>query len=392
MTAVSSKLTRPRELSRRAGAMPGSAIREIMALAATRPDVIHLEVGEPDFGTPEHIITAAFEAVRAGATKYTGNAGRPQLREQIATRVRERTRRSVVAEQVIVTVGAIGALYTALMSVLDTGDEVLIPDPGWPNYEAIAVLAGARPVRYPLLAHNGFVPDPDEIASRIGVRTKAVLLNSPGNPTGAVFPAEIVAAIGALAESTGVYVVSDEIYEDIVFDNRRHVSFLDHTPSDRVFVIGGASKSYAMTGWRLGWLICPSAAAVLASKLQEPVVSCAPSPSQAAAQAALAGTQTVVEQGRRLFERRRDLFLDVLGPTGAVAARPGGAFYGLVHIGDEAESALAFAKRLLVESGVAVVPGETFGATTARMARLAFTIDDADLHTGLERLRAFLSR
>jgi aspartate/methionine/tyrosine aminotransferase len=392
MTAVSSKLTRPRELSRRAGAMPGSAIREIMALAATRPDVIHLEVGDPDFGTPEHIITAAFEAVRAGATKYTGNAGRPQLRERIAARVRERTRQSVVAEQVIVTVGAIGALYTALMSVLDTGDEVLIPDPGWPNYEAIAVLAGARPVRYPLLAHNGFVPDPDEIASRIGARTKAVLLNSPGNPTGAVFPAEIVAAIGALAESTGVYVVSDEIYEDIVFDNRRHVSFLDHTPSDRVFVIGGASKSYAMTGWRLGWLICPSAAVVLASKLQEPVVSCAPSPSQAAAQAALAGTQTVVEQGRRLFERRRDLFLDVLGPTGAVAARPGGAFYGLVHIGDEAESALAFAKRLLVESGVAVVPGETFGATTARMVRLAFTIDDADLHAGLERLRAFLSR
>ena len=371
--------------------MPGSAIREIMALAATRADVIHLEVGEPDFGTPEHIITAAFEAVRAGATKYTGNAGRPQLREQIATRVRERTRRSVVAEQVIVTVGAIGALYTALMSVLDAGDEVLIPDPGWPNYEAIAVLAGAHPVRYPLLAHNGFVPDPDEIASRIGVRTKAVLLNSPGNPTGAVFPTEIVAAIGALAERTGVHIVSDEIYEDIVFDNRRHVSFLDHTPSDRVFVIGGASKSYAMTGWRLGWLICPSAAAVLASKLQEPVVSCAPSPSQAAAQAALAGTQTVVEQGRRLFERRRDLFLDVLGPTGAVAARPGGAFYGLVQIGDEAESALAFARHLLVESGVAVVPGETFGATTARMVRLAFTIDDADLRTGLKRLRAFLS-
>jgi aspartate/methionine/tyrosine aminotransferase len=247
-------------------------------------------------------------------------------------------------------------------------------------------------VRYPLLAHNGFVPDPDEIASRIGARTKAVLLNSPGNPTGAVFPAEIVAAIGALAERTGFYVVSDEIYEDIVFDKRRHVSFLDHTPSDRVFVIGGASKSYAMTGWRLGWLICPSAAAALASKLQEPIVSCAPSPSQAAAQAALVGTQTVVEQGRRLFERRRDLFLDVLGPTGAVAARPGGAFYGLVHIGDEAESALLFAKRLLVESGIAVVPGETFGATTARMVRLAFTIDDADLHTGLERLRAFLRR
>jgi DNA-binding transcriptional MocR family regulator len=198
------------------------------------------------------------------------------------------------------------------------------------------------------------VPDPDEISSRIGARTKAILLNSPGNPTGAVFPVEIVAAIGALAERTGVYIISDEIYEDIVFDGRRHVSFLDHTPTDRVFVIGGASKSYAMTGWRLGWLICPQAAATLASKLQEPVVSCAPSPSQAAAEAALAGTQAVVEAGRRLFERRRDLFLEILGPTGAIAARPGGAFYGLVRIGDNAESALAFAKRLpVIRSGPA---------------------------------------
>src|SRR5262249_24535902 len=159
MTAVSSRLISPRQLSRRADAMPGSAIREIMALAATRADVIHLEVGEPDFGTPEHIITAAFAAVRAGATKYTGNAGRPQLRERSAARVRERTRQSVGADQVIVTVGAIGALYTALMSVLDAGDEVLIPDPGWPNYEAIAVLAGPRPLRSPLTAHNGFAPD-----------------------------------------------------------------------------------------------------------------------------------------------------------------------------------------------------------------------------------------
>jgi aspartate/methionine/tyrosine aminotransferase len=391
MTDLSSKLIRPRELSRRAGAMPRSAIREIMALAAERPDVIHLEVGEPDFITPEHIITAAFAAVRGGATKYTGNAGRPQLREQIAARVRARTRAAVTADHVIVTVGAIGALYTALMSVLDAGDEVLIPDPGWPNYEAIAVLAGAHAVRYPLSAKAGFVPDPEDIARRIGPRTKAILLNSPGNPTGTVLPLETVAAIGALAERTGIYVVSDEIYEDILFDGRRHVSFLDHAPADRVFVVGGASKSYAMTGWRLGWLIAPPPAVPLAVKLQEPVVSCAPTPSQVAAEAALAGPQTVVEAGRRLFEARRDIFLDVLGPTGAIAARPHGAFYGLVHIPAGAANALAFAKRLMIERGVAVVPGDTFGSTTARMVRLAFTTDDASLRRGLERLREALA-
>jgi aspartate/methionine/tyrosine aminotransferase len=367
MTVLSSKLCHPRELSRRADAMPRSAIREIMALAASRPEVVHLEVGEPDFATPEHITTAAFMAVRAGATKYTGNAGR------------------------FVTVGAIGALYTALMSILDAGDEVLIPDPGWPNYEAIAVLAGARAVRYPLSAKAEFLPDPDDIARRIGPRTKAVLLNSPGNPTGAVFPAETAAAIGALAERTGIHIVSDEIYEDIVFDGCRHVSFLDYAPADRVFIVGGASKSYAMTGWRLGWLIAPPAAAPLAVKLQEPIVSCAPTPSQIAAEAALVGTQSVVEEGRRLFERRRNLFLDVLGETGAIAARPRGAFYGLVDIPRNSENALAFAKRLLIERGVAVVPGDTFGATTARMVRLAFTTDDVSLRKGLEHLRELLA-
>jgi aspartate/methionine/tyrosine aminotransferase len=390
MTAVSSMLAPPRALSRRADAMPRSAIREIMALAASRSDVIHLEVGEPDFATPAHISAAAFAAVQAGATKYTGNAGRLQLRDLIAARVRARTRAAVTAEHVIVTVGAVGALYTALMSVLDAGDEVLIPDPGWPNYESIAVLAGAKAHRYPLPARDGFIPDPDDIARRIGPRTKAILLNSPGNPTGAVFPADVVAAIGALAERAGVYIVSDEIYEDIIFDGLRHTSFLDHAPADRVFIVGGASKSYAMTGWRLGWLIAPFAAAPLAVKLQEPVVSCAPTPSQIAAEAALAGPQTAVDEGRRLFERRRDLFLAALGQTGAIAARPRGAFYGLVEIPKDAEHALAFAKQLLVERAVAVVPGDTFGASTARMVRLAFTTDDASLRQGLAHLRDVL--
>jgi aspartate aminotransferase/aminotransferase len=391
MTVLSSKMEHPRELSSRADTMPRSAIREIMALAASRRDVIHLEVGEPDFATPKHIVTAAFAAVRAGATKYTGNAGRLQLRELVAARTRARTHVNVAVDHVIVTVGAIGALYTALMSILDVGDEVLIPDPGWPNYEAIAVLAGARAVRYPLSAKAEFLPDTDDIARRIGPRTKAILINSPGNPTGAVFPTETAAAIGALAERTGIHIVSDEIYEDIVFDGYRHVSLLDHAPRDRVFVVGGASKSFAMTGWRVGWLITPPAAAPLAVKLQEPVVSCAPTPSQAAAEAALMGTQDVVEEGRRLFERRRNLFLDVLGSTtGAIAARPRGAFYGLVNIPRGTENAMAFAKRLVIERGVAVVPGDTFGITTARMVRLAFTTDDASLRKGLERLREVL--
>lgn len=359
-----------------------------MALAAGRSDVIHLEVGEPDFGTPEHIIAGAFAAVRAGATRYTGNAGRPSLRAAIAKRATERSGVEVRAEEVVVTVGAIGALYLALMAVIDSGDEVLIPDPGWPNYEAIVVLAGGTPVRYPLPASRDLVPDPDDIAKRITPRTKAILLNSPGNPTGSVLPVDVVAAIGTIAVRTGVYIVSDEIYEDIVFDGARHVSFLEHTPRDRLFVIAGASKSYAMTGWRLGWLICPATAVPIAEKLQEPVVSCPPTPSQVAAEAALAGSQDVVTEGRCLFQRRRDIFMAEIGPTGMAAAHPRGAFYGLVKISDRHESALAFARSLLLEKGVAVVPGDTFGPSTARMVRVAFTIEDDKLREGLRRLAA----
>jgi aspartate/methionine/tyrosine aminotransferase len=372
-------------LSKRADLIPRSAIREIMALAAGRNDVIHLEVGEPDFGTPSHIIEGAFEAVRGGATRYTGNAGRPTLRAAIAARAARRGT-SVAPERAIVTVGAIGALFTALMTVVDSGDEVLIPDPGWPNYEAIVVLTGGIPVRYPLPESNNFVPDPDDLLSRIGQSTKAILINSPGNPTGAVFPLDVVRRIGAIAAQTGAYLISDEIYEDIVFDDAHHESLLEHTPEDRLFIISGVSKSYAMTGWRLGWLICPSHAIAIAEKLQEPVVSCAPTPSQVAAETALDGPQDSVETGRRLFQRRRDIFMNVLSPTGIVAGHPRGAFYGLVKLGDRHPSALDFARKLLIEENVAVVPGDTFGASTSRMIRLAFTIEDDRLTEGLRRI------
>jgi aspartate/methionine/tyrosine aminotransferase len=187
-----------RRASQRAAEMPRSAIREIMALAAGRPNVIHLEVGEPDFSTPQYIIDAAFKAASIGWTKYSPNAGLPALRRQVATRAsRHGGEQPVVPQQVVITTGAIGALYSALMAVIDVGDEVLIPDPGWPNYEAIVHLAGAKPVRYQQSASRGFLPDAAEIADLITPRTKALLINTPGNPSGAVFPAGLMAEIAA---------------------------------------------------------------------------------------------------------------------------------------------------------------------------------------------------
>ena len=372
--------------SRRAAGMPRSAIREIMALAAGREDVIHLEVGEPDFSTPLPIIEAAFAAARAGFTKYSPNAGLPSLRERVAQRVSAAWQQHVAPDRIIVTTGAIGALYSALMSVADAGDEVLISDPGWPNYEAIVHLAGAVPVRFALPGGRAFLPDPAEISALITPRTKAIVINSPGNPTGAVFPASLMAQICDIARRTGIYVVSDEIYEDIIFEGE-HVSAGAIGPPDRVFVVSGFSKTYAMTGWRLGWLVCPSALAPIAAGLQEPVTSCASTISQQAGEAALAGDQETVRLFRDAFRRRRDLVADMFGNTGLLPLIPEGAFYALIDIASTRRGSLDFARDLLVSRNTAVVPGITFGPSCDRYVRIAFTIADEALREGLARLR-----
>jgi aspartate/methionine/tyrosine aminotransferase len=366
--------------------MRRSAIREIMALAARRPNVIHLEVGEPDFPTPAPIIDAAFAAARAGFTKYSPNAGLPPLRRQIAERVSRHYRAAPpTADQIVVTTGAIGALYSALMAVVDTGDEVLIPDPGWPNYEAIVHLAGATSVRYQLQATRSFWPDPAEIAGLITARTKALLINTPGNPTGAVFPAALMAEIGEIVGRAGIYLVSDEIYEDIVFEGE-HLSAAAHAPPDRVFIVSGFSKSYAMTGWRLGWLICPPILSSVAASLQEPVTSCASTIAQKAGEAALAGDQESVVEFCAIFKRRRDIVVDVFGNTGLLPATPQGAFYALIDISATGLRSVEFAKELLTACDTAVVPGVTFGPSCDRYVRIAFTTSDELLREGLRRL------
>jgi aspartate/methionine/tyrosine aminotransferase len=370
--------------------MPRSAIREIMALASGPPNVIHLEVGEPDFSTPRHIIDAAFEAARAGWTKYSPNAGLPLLRELVARRAARNGRgQAPTADQVVITTGAIGALYSAMMAVIDPGDEVLIPDPGWPNYEAIVHLAGAKPVRYQQQAACGFLPDAAEIAGLITSRTKALLINTPGNPSGAVFPPGLMAQLGEIVARTGIYLVSDEVYEDIVFENA-HVSAAADALPDRVFIVSGFSKSYAMTGWRLGWLICPPRLSSIVASLQEPVTSCASTIAQKAGEAAVAGDQSCVAELREIFRRRRDSVIEVFGNTGLLPVTPQGAFYALIDIRSTAQRSLEFAKGFLISRNTAVVPGVTFGPHCDGYVRVAFTTSDQQLREGLQRLRAHI--
>jgi len=371
--------------------MPRSAIREIMVLASARSNVIHLEVGEPDFSTPLPIVDAAFAAARAGFTKYSPNAGLTSLRERVARRIGNAWGKPVTGERVIITTGAIGALYSALMAVTDAGDEVLIPDPGWPNYEAIVHLAGAVPVRFSLPARRRFVPDPAEIASLVTPRTKAIVINSPCNPTGAVFSASLMADICEIARRTGIYIVSDEVYEDIIFEGV-HASTGAIGPADRVFVVSGFSKTYAMTGWRLGWLVCPQGLASIAAGLQEPVTSCASTIAQKAGEAALDGDQTSAGEFRNAYMRRRDILIDVFGNTGLLPAIPQGAFYALIDIGTTGLRSLEFARDLLARCDTAVVPGITFGPSCDRYVRVAFTIADTELREGLQRLRTHIEK
>jgi aspartate/methionine/tyrosine aminotransferase len=273
--------------------------------------------------------------------------------------------------------------------VIDPGDEVLIPDPGWPNYESICHLAGAKAVRYALPAARGFLPDPDAIRRQINARTKALLLNSPGNPSGAVFAPELVREFARLAAETGVYLISDEIYEDMIFEGR-HESIGAHDVDDRALVISGFSKSYAMTGWRLGWIVCPAHIAPLAAGLQEPVVSCAPTMIQKAGEAALAGDQSCVRELCDTYRRRRDVVIEVFGQTEYLPVAPNGAFYALIDVARSGMRSLDFAKALLAREDVAVVPGVTFGPQCDRYVRVAFTVPDPTLRDGLTRLRRFL--
>jgi aspartate/methionine/tyrosine aminotransferase len=378
-----------RQASSRAASMPRSAIREIMALAAERSHVIHLEVGEPDTSTPQDIIESSFKAARSGWTKYTSNAGLLSLRNMVAQRTSLGWDKDVGPEQVVITTGAIGALFSALMSIIDAGDEVLIPDPGWPNYEAILHLAGATPMRFTLSAQQGFLPGASEIARLITPRTKAIVINTPGNPTGAVFPRFLMEEIADIAQRTGMYVVSDEVYENILFEGV-HVSAGSLCSPDRVFVISGFSKTYAMTGWRLGWLICPPALSAIAAGLQEPVTSCASTIAQKAGEAALAGDQRCVEETRATFLRRRDILVEIFGNSSLLPVIPNGAFYALIDITSTGYRSLDFAKNFLLAHDTAVVPGITFGPSCDGFVRVAFTTDDDSLREGLTRLRAYI--
>ena len=353
--------------------IPASGIREIFDLALGRDDVLHMEVGEPDFNTPAHIIDAALASARAGSG-YTATAGIQAVRAAAAARVARVHGIDVDPSRMLITHGAVNALSSAIAACVEPGTDALIPDPAWPGYEMMVLASGGDCVRYPLRAANGFLPDPDEIERLITPRTKVMVVNTPANPTGAVVPDADLERIVAIARRAGVLVVSDEVYDEMIFDGRTPQSLVGIDP-EWVAGVWSCSKTYAMTGWRVGFMAVPEALVVPVIRLQESVITSVSTVVQAAALAAFEGPQDCVVEMRDTYERRRDLLMGLLDQAGIAYVKPGGAFYLMLSLADGAD-ARAAALDLVRNDGVAVAPGTAFGAVACSALRFSLAASE----------------
>jgi aspartate aminotransferase len=367
--------------------MPRSGIREIMEAASGHAGVIRLEVGEPDFPTPAHIVEASHVAAMEGHTGYTASAGIPQLRAALATKVRKRNGYAVAPEQVIVTQGGVEAMYASLLTLTEPGDEVLMPDPAWPNFLMMARLLRLRAVTYPLSEDAGFIPTIDTLESLVTDRTTLMVLNSPSNPLGAVVGRERMTELLEFAARHELWTISDECYDQITFDDT-FVSAATIAPESVVSVYT-FSKTYAMTGWRIGYAVAPRALAPTLAKCQEPLISCVSTPTQFAALAAVTGPQDVVAAMLDAYRERRDLALAVIQGSPLHAVTPRGAFYLWVNVRSIGLPSRDVAFRLLAEHGVAVAPGIAFGAGGEGFVRVSLAASAENLTEGLRRLVDF---
>ena len=359
-----------------------SGIRRMFEAAP--PHAINLGLGEPDFDPPREVVDAICDAVRNGMNHYGPSAGLAALRDKVAERYRDRDP-TTARENVLITGSGSEGLMATAMALYNPGDEVLVPNPGFVLYAPHARLMGATPVPYSLLERNRFVPDVGELERLVTRRTKAIVVNSPSNPTGGVFPAKVVDAIVDLAERHRLTIVSDEVYEEIVYD-RSFASFWGRSP--RVVVVNSFSKTLAMTGWRIGYLVAPTALAPDLNKMHYHIMACPPTPAQVGALAGLTSSGPAVRAMAREFRARRDLVVRLLGRIpGVEIVPPSGAFYAFPQfdwLPSTSEIALA-----LVQRGVITTPGEAFGSLGAHHLRISFAASRANLEKGLEILAQY---
>jgi aspartate aminotransferase len=364
------------------------------ALEATGRSIVHLEIGEPDFDTPANAREAAKRALDEGFTHYAPFGGILPLREAIAADATARKGFAVTPERVFVTVGGKGVMVYAILAVVDPGDEVIVPDPGYPIYESLTRFVGATPVPIPIRMENEFRLDVDELASLVTDRTKLIVLNSPANPTGGVLTGDDIERIAELAVAHDLLVLADEIYGRILYDGMEHVSIASLPGmAERTIVLDGFSKTYAMTGWRLGYAIVPPALVEPYGTLIINTISCAPTFVQMGALEALTGPQEPIAAMVEEFRARRNLIVDGLNAIpGIRCLSPHGAFYVFPDISGTGLSGTELTHRLLHEAGVCVLAGTAFGGVGTSHIRISYANSRENLAEALRRIGDFVAK
>jgi len=388
-------------LSERAGAIKRSPTLALTARVAQLrregADIISFGAGEPDFPTPEYIAEAGITAIREGYTRYADSAGFPELREAISATYQRENHLRYSPDEVIVSCGAKHAVYNALMVLCNPGDEVIVPAPHWPTYLEQIRLAGATPVILDCSVENGYLPDPDALKRAVTARTKVFILTSPNNPTGTVWPRPMLKQIASLALGRDFWILCDEIYERLVYEGEHQsMAALSKDVWERTVTVSGVSKTFAMTGWRIGWAAAPKPVVQAMSALQDQVTSNPCSISMRAAITALHGPKQELERMKAIFQERRDVMFEAVTSNlpGFRCEKPAGAFYLFPDVSDylnpSMPTAAALAEYLLEEAKCAMVPGDVFGAPNC--VRLSYTLSTDMLVQGVQEIRKALDK
>jgi len=381
-------------LSKRVAGLKPSGIRKFFDIAATMKDVISLGIGEPDFTTPKPILDAGIRSLQNGETHYTSNHGKIELRQGVSDHLQKLYNVKYDAgTEIVATVGVSEALYLTFTAILNPGDEVIIPTPCFVSYQAEVILAGGVPVEVPARLENNFTVDPDDIRKAITPRTKVVFIGYPSNPTGAVAPREIMMEIGRIAEEHDLLVVSDEIYDRLVYDFE-HVCFpaLDESLKRRTILLGGFSKDYAMTGWRIGYACGPQDIISGLVRIHQYTIMSAPTTAQDAAIEALKSGDPYVKEMVTEYDRRRRLLVNGMNRLGLSTFEPKGAFYAFPNIQASGMDDDTFCQKLLEEEHVAVVPGNSFGPGGDGFVRACYATTYDKIEEALARMERFMSR
>lgn len=381
-------------LSQKVSSLRPSGIRKFFDIAATMKDVISLGIGEPDFTTPDPILEAGRRSLQRGETHYTSNSGIAELREALTEHLEKMYGVSYdPANEVVITVGGSEALYLAATALLEPGEEVIIPTPCFVSYQAEVALAGGVPVEVPSLMEDNFVLNPAKIEAAVTPRTKAILISYPCNPTGAVADRETLLEVLRIAEKHDLIVISDEIYDQLVYGDHQHVCFSKLPGAQgRTLLLGGFSKDYAMTGWRIGFAVGPADLISGLVRIHQYTIMCAPTTAQAAAITALKEGRPYVEEMVAEYDRRRKLIVSGMNEIGLPTFEPKGAFYAFPKVSVTGLDDETFANRLLQEESVAAVPGSAFGAGGEGFIRCSYATAYDKIEEALRRVEQFVNR